>query len=104
MTFSKIQDYNSIVNIFVTNARGSEIASKLTGYFIINNQKFNFTAIAFGRIGGHNINLKIAKKTLEKIKKMGLNSEVLHITIQRKLIEGDIILPDGIKISEMDNS
>src|SRR5919199_6827987 len=104
MTFSKIQDYNSIVNIFVTNARGSEIASKLTGYFIINNQKFNFTAIAFGRIGGHNISLKIAKKTLEKIKKMGLDSELLQVTIQRKLIEGDVILAKGIKMSTMDNS
>ena len=104
MTFGNIQDQNSIVTIFVTNARGSEIASKLTGYFIINNQKFNFTAIAFGRIGGHNISLKIAKKTLEKIKKMGLDSELLQVTIQRKLIEGDVILAKGIKMSTMDNS
>jgi hypothetical protein len=104
MTFGNIQDQNSIVTIFVTNARGSEIASKLTGYFIINNQKFNFTAIAFGRIGGHNISLKIAKKTWEKIKKMGLDSEVLQVTIQRKLIEGDVILPKEGKISKMDNS
>jgi hypothetical protein len=104
MTFGNIQDQNSIVTIFVTNARGSEIASKLTGYFIINNQKFNFTAIAFGRIGGHNISLKIAKKTLEKIKKIGLDPEVLQVTIQRKLIEGDVILPKGIKMSKMDNS
>ncbi len=104
MTFGNIQDQNSIVTIFVTNARGSEIASKLTGYFIINNQKFNFTAIAFGRIGGHNISLKIAKKTLEKIKKMGLDSEILQVTIQRKLIEGDVILPKGMKMSKKDNS
>jgi hypothetical protein len=104
MTFGNIQDQNSIVTIFVTNARGSEIASKLTGYFIINNQKFNFTAIAFGRIGGHNISLKIAKRTLEKIKKMGLDSEVLQVTIQRKLIEGDVILPKEIKLAEVDNS
>jgi hypothetical protein len=104
MTFGNIQDQNSIVTVFVTNARGSEIASKLTGYFIINNQKFNFTAIAFGRIGGHNISLKIAKKTLEKFKKMGVDSEVLQVTIQRKLIEGDVILPKGIKMSTMDNS
>jgi hypothetical protein len=104
MTFGNIQDQNNIVTIFVTNARGSEIASKLTGYFIINNQKFNFAAIAFGRIGGHNISLKIAKKTLEKIKKIGLDSEVLQVTIQRKLIEGDVILAKGIKMSTMDNS
>jgi hypothetical protein len=104
MTFDNIQDQNTNVTIHVTNARGSEIASKLTGYFIINNQKFNFKAIAFGRIGGHNISLKIAKKTLEKIKKMGLDSEVLQVTIQRKLIEGDVIIPEGIKMSKIDNS
>jgi hypothetical protein len=98
MTFDNVQDHNSTVTIFVTNARGSEIASKLKGYFVIKDQKFNFTAIAFGRIGGHNISLKIAKKTLEKIKKMRLDPEVLQVTIQRKLIEGDVILPKGIKM------
>ena len=92
MIFGNVQDHSSTVTIFVTKARGSEIASKLTGYFVINDQKFNFTAIAFGRIGGHNISLKIAKKTLEKIKKMGIDSEVFQVTIQRKLIEGDVIL------------
>lgn len=86
------------VVVFVTNARGSEIASKLTGYFVIEDQEFNFTAIAFGRIGGHNISLRISKKTLEKIKKMEIDPEVLQLTIQRKLIEGDIILPERLKM------
>ena|SRR5438093_979580 len=86
------------VVVFVTNARGSEIASKLTGYFVIEGQEFNFTAIAFGRIGGHNISLRISKKTLEKIKKMEIDPEVLQLTIQRKLIEGDIILPERLKM------
>lgn len=86
------------VVVFVTNARGSEIASKLTGYFVIEGQEFNFTAIAFGRIGGHNISLRISKKTLEKIKKMEIDPDVLQLTIQRKLIEGDIILPERLKM------
>ncbi|HEY6885133.1 MAG TPA: hypothetical protein VI278_13950 [Nitrososphaeraceae archaeon] len=86
------------VVVFVTNARGSEIASKLTGYFVIEGQEFNFTAIAFGRIGGHNISLRISKKTLEKIKKMKIDPEGLQLTIQRKLIEGDIILPERLKM------
>jgi hypothetical protein len=86
------------VVVFVKNARGSEIASKLTGYFVIKGQEFNFTAIAFGRIGGHNISLRISKKTLEKIKKMEIDPEVLQLTIQRKLIEGDIILPERLKM------
>jgi hypothetical protein len=86
------------VVVFVTNARGSEIASKLTGHFVIKGQEFSFTAIAFGRIGGHNISLKISKRTIEKIKKMEIDPEVLQLTIQRKLIEGDIILPERLKM------
>ena len=33
------------VTVFVTNASGSEMASKLTGYFVIKYQKFPFKAI-----------------------------------------------------------
>jgi len=91
-------DENIPVTIFVKSARGSNIASKLTGYFLINNNEFRFTAVAFGRIGGHNIALSIAKKTLNKISKMGIDPNILQLTMQRKLIEGDIILPEGLKI------
>jgi hypothetical protein len=88
------------VIIFVKNARGSNIASKLTGYFLVNDKQFRFTAVAFGRIGGHNIALTISKKTLNTISKMGIEPDVLQLTIQRKLIEGDIILPKGLKIHD----
>jgi hypothetical protein len=88
------------VIIFVKNARGSNIASKLTGYFLVNDKQFRFTAVAFGRIGGHNIALTISKKTLNRISKMGIEPDVLQLTIQRKLIEGDIILPKGLKIHD----
>jgi hypothetical protein len=85
------------VKVFVKNARGSEIASKLSGYFVVKGQEFRFTAIAFGRIGGHNASVKVAKTTLDKIAKMGIDPEQLQLTIQRKLIEGDVVLPEGIK-------
>ena len=85
------------VKVFVKNARGSEVASKLTGYFVVNGQEFRFSAIAFGRIGGHNASVKVAKTTLDKISKMGIDPEQLQLTIQRKLIEGDVVLPEGIK-------
>ena len=85
------------VTVFVKSASGSAVASKLAGYFVIKGQEFRFTAIAFGRIGGHNASVKIAKTTLAKLAKMGIDTEQLHLTIQRKLIEGDIILPEGIK-------
>jgi hypothetical protein len=85
------------VTVFVKSASGSEIASKLSGYFVVKGQEFRFTAIAFGRIGGHNASIKIPKTTLDKIEKMGIDSEQLQVTIQRKLIEGDIILPKGLR-------
>ena len=93
-------DENIPITIFVKSARGSNIASKLTGYFLINNNKFRFTAVAFGRIGGHNIALTIAKKTINKLRKMGIDPNILQLTIQRKLIEGDVILPEGLRIDK----
>jgi hypothetical protein len=84
--------------IFVKSVRGAEIASKLVGYFVVKGKEFKFTAIAFGRIGGHNISLTLAKKTVDSIKEMGIDSELLQLTIQRKLIEGDVILPEGLKL------
>ena len=90
-------DDNIPVTVFVKSASGSEIASKLSGYFVIKGQEFRFTAIAFGRIGGHNASIKIPKTALEKIAKIGIDPEQLLITIQRKLVEGDIILPEGSK-------
>jgi hypothetical protein len=84
--------------IFVKSVRGGEIASKLVGYFVVKGKEFKFTAIAFGRIGGHNISLTLAKKTVDSIKEMGIDSELLQLTIQRKLIEGDVILPEGLKL------
>ena len=49
-----IRDNDIPVTVFVKSASGSEIASKLSGYFVVKGQEFRFTAIAFGRIGGHN--------------------------------------------------
>jgi hypothetical protein len=92
-----MRDSDIPVTVFVKSASGSEIASKLSGYFVIKGHEFRFNAIAFGRIGGHNASVKISKTTLEKIAKMGIDAEQLQITIQRKLIEGDIILPKGSK-------
>lgn len=85
------------VTVFVKNADGSEVAAKLSGYFVVKEKEFKFTAIAFGRIGGHNASVKISKTTLDKIAKMGIDPDALVDTIQRKIVEGDIILPEGIK-------
>ncbi|MGH9993524.1 MAG: hypothetical protein ACREBU_15085 [Nitrososphaera sp.] len=90
-------DGNIAVTVFVKKVSGSEIASKLSGYFVVKGQEFRFSAIAFGRIGGHNASVSVPKSTLEKISKMGIDPEALLLTIQRKLVEGDVVLPEGLK-------
>ena len=85
------------LTVFVKNASGSEVASKLTGYFVLKGQEFRFRAIAFGRIGGHNASVTIPKTTLAKVAKMGFDPDAVVMTIQRKLVEGDVTLPEGIR-------
>jgi hypothetical protein len=88
--FDSDQDGSSI-GVFVDTVTGTEIASKLSGYFVINGERtFRFRAIGFGRIGGHNISLSISKRTIDALKKMQIDPEWVVLKIQRKLIEGDI--------------
>ncbi len=93
-------DDNIVLTVFVHNTRGGAIASKLIGHFLLKDQEFKFTAIAFGRIGGHNVSLGLSKKAKEKIRKMGLEPDNVQLAVQRKLIEGDVILPEGLKLRE----
>ena len=93
--FNGDQDGVSI-GVYVKSVAGTEIASKLSGYFVINGERtFRFRAIGFGRIGGHNISLSISKKTIDAIKKMQMDPELVVLKIQRKLVEGDITVMDS---------
>ncbi len=83
------------VTIYVTSATGSGIANKVNGYFTVRGEKIRFRAVAFGRTGGQNVNVKIAKSNIEKIRKMGIDPEELIIRVQRKMVEGDMIMPDS---------
>ena len=66
----------------ITSSRGGNIASKLRGYILIDGKKFHFNALAFGRIGGHNIKLNLSK-TLAEVTKMGLDGEKLSLSLQK---------------------
>ena len=87
--------------IYVEKAQGGQYASKLRGYFIVKNTKLKFNAIAFGRIGGHNINLNLTKKTLSKLKEFGYDTEDFQLVLQRKLVEGEVILIDPTTKSQI---
>jgi hypothetical protein len=88
------------LTVCVHNTRGSEIASKLVGHFVLNEEKFRFTAIAFGRIGGHNVNLRLSKKSADRLRGMGFNPEDVELAVQRKIIEGDVVLPQGLHLQK----
>lgn len=83
--------------VYVSSAAPSEIASKVNGYFTFRGERMRFKAIAFGRIGGHNVNVKISKKNEEKLRKMGVDPEELIIEVQRKMVLGDMIMPQSDK-------
>jgi len=86
------------LRVHINNVRGSQIAAKINGIFTIDEHySFRFNAIAFGRIGGHNIGAKIPKSTQKTLAKLGYNVDEVINVLQQKLIHGDMTLPEGIK-------
>jgi hypothetical protein len=85
------------LQVNIKNVRGSQIAAKITGAFILDGHSFKFNAIAFGRIGGHNIGAKISKSTQKDLVKLGYQVDEVINELQQKLVQGDISLPEGIK-------
>ena len=84
------------LQVHVNNVHGSQIAAKITGTFTVDGHSFRFNAIAFGRIGGHNVGAKISKSTQNELAKMGYNVDEVIDTLQQKLVHGDITIPEGI--------
>lgn len=73
------------------------MAAKITGIFIVDSRSFKFSAIAFGRIGGHNIGAKISKSIQKELVKLGYDADEVINELQQKLVHGDISLPEGLK-------
>ena len=84
------------LQVHVNNVHGSQIAAKITGIFTIDGHSFRFNAIAFGRIGGHNVGAKISKSAQKELAKLGYNVDEVIDTLQQKLVHGDITIPEGI--------
>ncbi|MEO9277454.1 MAG: hypothetical protein ABI340_06730 [Nitrososphaera sp.] len=85
------------IQIHIKNVNGSQIAAKITGFFIIDGNEFKFQAIAFGRIGGHNIGAKLTKSVQKELVKLGYNVDEVINELQQKLVRGDMTLPEGLK-------
>jgi hypothetical protein len=87
------EEYNNLdIDVSIKHVVEGALASKLSGDFLIYDNKFNFSAVAFGRIGGHNISVKISRTTGDKIRKINLDPEIVILIVQRKIIEGDITI------------
>lgn len=85
------------IQVHINNVRGSQIAAKITGTFTVDDHQFKFNAIAFGRIGGHNIGAKISKTVEKDLVKLGYNVDKVIDELQQKLVRGDITLPEGLE-------
>ena len=84
------------LKVHINNIHGSQMAAKITGKFILDNNEFRFTAIAFGRIGGQNVGAKISKTTEKELEKLGYDIEDVIISLQNNLLQGDLTLPEGL--------
>ncbi len=85
------------LTVHVSNVDGTQMAAKINGTFEINADSFEFLAIAFGRIGGQNIGVKLSEETENKLKSLEYNVEEVIDELQKKLISGNLSVPDGLK-------
>ena len=81
----------------MSNVDGTQMAAKIDGTFEIDANSFEFSAIAFGRIGGQNIGVKLTEETENKLKALEYNVEEVIDELQKKLVSGDLSIPDGLK-------
>ncbi len=84
------------LKVHINNIHGSQMAAKITGKFILDDNEFRFTAIAFGRIGGQNVGAKLSKTTEKELEKLGYDVEDVIILLQKNLLQGDLTLPEGL--------
>ena len=84
------------LSVTIKSLKGTQMAAKITGTFVVSNNTFPFTAIAFGRIGGHNIGAKLSKSTEKDLQKLGLDVNEIIDELQKSLIQGNITLPEGL--------
>ena len=81
----------------MSDVDGSQMAAKIVGNFEIDGNSFEFLAIAFGRIGGQNIGVKLSEETENKLKSLKYNVEEVIDELQKNLISGNLSIPEGLK-------
>ena len=72
------------------------MAAEITGKFELGGETFDFTAIAFGRIGGQNIGAKLSGQTESRLRDLGYDIDETITGLQRSLLQGDLTIPEGL--------
>jgi len=85
------------LTVNIQDITGTQMAAKIVGTFIVDNHSFPFTGIAFGRIGGQNVGVKLTEDVEKNIKVLGYDIDDVIGTLQKNLIQGDLNLPEGLK-------
>ena len=85
------------LKVNVNNVDGTQMAAKIEGTFGLDDNTFDFLAIAFGRIGGQNIGVKLSEEIENKLKELGYNVDEIISELQKKLISGNLSIPDNLK-------
>ena len=85
------------LKVHVDSIDGTQMAAKIVGKFTIDQNTFEFNAIAFGRIGGQNIGAKLSEKTENELKELGYDIDQVIDTLQEKLVSGNLTIPEGLK-------
>ena len=73
------------------------MAAKMNGTFELDDNMFEFSAIAFGRIGGQNIGVEPSEEMNNKLKEKGYDVDEVIDLLQKKLVSGNISIPDDLK-------
>ena len=69
----------------------------MNGTFELDDNMFEFSAIAFGRIGGQNIGVESSKEMNNKLKEKGYDVDKIIDELQKKLVSGNFSIPDNLK-------
>lgn len=85
------------LDVRIDDVSGSQMAAKITGKFALGGKDHEFSAIAFGRIGGQNVGAKLSKETEDELRGMGYDVDDTIMQLQRSLLQGDLSLPAGLK-------
>ncbi len=84
------------LDVHVDEIEGSQMAAKIMGKFSASGMRLDFTAIAFGRIGGQNVGVKLSESVQSSLKDAGLDPEEVAMDLQKDLLEGKLSIPDNV--------